>query len=223
MKILLIGFAVIAIGVFATSAVSQPKPDENFHSRRIGFSAGMGVSYLNAQDIVNTINNSSLGTQRVDDFKSAVEFFGAVTLPVSRDWVMKGEYVYLLASYNQTTAFGNAEFSYVIHMPTLIIQYMLFEAQRYNLKAGAGVGYHFASYEETFFASRYTGKGLGTLLELEGNTALGEDLFAHLGVQTRWDFIGNLTNAQGKSPLVNIQTTLHFFSVGARLGMTYYF
>lgn len=69
----------------------------------------------------------------------------------------------------------------------------------------------------------FTSKGIGTLLELEGNTALGEDLFAHLGIQTRWDFIGDLKDGKGKSPFGNsAAASLHFFSIGARLGMTFY-
>ena len=198
-----------------------------FHSTRIGLSAGMGVNYHNAQDIVNRINGSSIITQRVADFKSGVEFFGAISVPLSTDWAVKAEYVYLFASYTQGTIFGgNAEFSYAVHMPTLIGQYILYEASTYNFKVGVGCGYHFGSYSERYSLvdETFTGKGLGTLIELEGNTALGEDLYAHLGAQMRWDFIGDLKNSAGNSPSGATGTTsLHFFSVGARLGMSYYF
>lgn len=184
----------------------------------------MGVNYHNARDIVDRINGNSVTTQRVSDFKSGVEFFGAVSVPLSPDWVIKVEYSYLLASYTQNTNFGNAEFAYHVHMPTLIGQYILYEAEKYNFKLGAGAGYHIASYSEKYSTvdATFTGSGLGTLLELEANTALGEHLFAHLGTQMRWDFIGKLTNAAGNTP-GNFSTTFSFFSVGARLGMSYYF
>jgi hypothetical protein len=220
-------FTLLNLMLFCLSSgmFGQNSNSDDFHSTRIGISAGMGVNYHTAQDIVNRINGSGIINQRVGDFKSAVEFFGAVSVPVSRDWVVKGEYVYMLASHSLASRVyvGAAEFSYNIHMPTVIGQYILFEAPTYNLKAGAGLGYHFGMYEEKFFNVRYSSKGIGSLIELEGNNALGESLFAYLGVQARWDFVGNLQDANGKSPSNAYTTSMNFFSVGARLGMTYYF
>ncbi len=218
---------MVSIGLFASQTFSQTESDEDFHSTRIGISAGMGVSYHAAQDIVDRINGSGVITQRVGDFKSGVDFFGAVSVPVSRDWVVKGEYVYMLSSYSlpSNISVHNAEFSYNIHIPTLVGQYILFEAPTYNLKAGVGAGYHFATYSEKYSSvdASFTGRGVGMLIELEGNTALGEALYAHLGVQMRWEFIGALTNGAGNPPLGNsASTSLNCFSIGARLGMTYY-
>ena len=215
---------VLAMSVLVSHAFAQSIRDENSHSTRIGIAAGLGVNYHTAKDLVDRINGSGVVSQRVADFKSGVEFFGAVTVPVSSNWVLKGEYSYLLASYSQATSFGNSDFTYIIHMPTLIGQYILGEESTYNFKAGVGVGYHFGVYEESILNDRFTGSGIGTLVELEANTALGEALYAYLGVQMRWDFIGNLKNERGVSPLGNTAaTTLHFFGVGARLGITHYF
>jgi hypothetical protein len=218
--------AVLLVPALVSSARPQSSADEDFHSIRVGVTVGMGVNYHTAQDIVNRINGSGVVTQRVSDFKSGVDFFGSVSVPLSRDWVVKGEYVYMLSSYSlpSSVSVRNAEFSYNIHMPTLVGQYILFEAPTYNLKAGVGLGYHFATYSEKYSSvdASFTGGGIGSLLELEGNTALGEDLFANLGVQARWDFIGALKDGSGNSPLPSVRTTLHFFSIGARLGMTYH-
>lgn len=133
---------VLVSRVFSFQVFAQSEPSEDFHSTRVGISAGMGVSYHTAHDIVDRINGSGITTQRVGDFKSGVDFFGAVSVPVSRDWVVKGEYVYLLASHSLASSISltNAEFSYSIHMPTIVGQYILFEAPTYNLKVGAGIG-----------------------------------------------------------------------------------
>ncbi len=189
---------------------------------KVGISAGLGVSYHRAQDITDRLN--SIVTRRVADFKAGVELFGAVCFPLSHEWILKLEHVYLLASYTQNTNFGNAEFSYQVHMPTLIGQYVLHQAAAYNFKLGAGAGYHLVSYSERYSSldATFNGNGIGTLLELEANTALGEHLFAHIGTQLRLDFIGELTNASGR-PSNNVSTTFHFFSAGVRLGMSYYF
>lgn len=215
---------ILVIGILSARAISQGSSEE--HKQRIGFSAGMGVNYHTAQDIVNHINGSGFVSQRVSEFKSGVEFFGALSIPLSSDWLVKGEYVYLLASYAQNTVYGSADFTYIIHMPTILMEYVLIDGSTYNLGAGLGLGYHFATFTEKSPALNgdYSGSGVGSLMELEGNTALGEDLFAHLGVQMRWDFIGDLKNGAANLPSGGVAaTSLHFFSVGARLGMSYYF
>ena len=219
-------FTCVTLLFVLTRGVAQTAGEDQ-HGR-VGIAAGMGVNYHNAQDIVNRINSFNIISQRAPEFKSGVEFFGLVSVPLSVDWVLKAEYVYLLASYNQATqgGFGTAEFSYVVHMPTLIGQYVLYAAGTYNFKVGLGLGYHFGKYKERIVQldAEYTAKGLGSVVELEGNTALGESLYAHLGTQARWEFVGDLKNASGNSPTGSTTaTTLHFFSVGARLGMTYYF
>lgn len=218
---------VVLVSLAAVAHVSaQTQAEEDFYLRNVSISAGMGVNYHNATDIVDRINGSPSVSQRVDGFKSGVEFFGAVSVPLNHDWVAKAEYVYLLSSYSVPSSqfLSGVEFSYVVHMPSIVAQYVLYAERTYNFRAGVGFGYHFGVYEERLFGlTRYTAQGVGSLLELEGNTALGDDLFAHFGVQARWEFIGDLKDERGRSPLGNLgQTSMHFFSLGARLGMSYY-
>ncbi len=191
--------------------------------RSIGIIAGMGVNYHSMHDVVDRINGTSIGAQRAAEFKSGVEFFGAGSFPLSEDWALKLEYSYLLASYTQSSNFGNAEFSYGVHMPTLVGQYVLYAGESYDFKAGLGFGYHFGTYSEKYSVidASYKGSGPGALLELEGNTSLGDNIYAHLGTQLRWDFVGDVKDAAGKAPSGNTgAVSLHFFSVGARLGFT---
>lgn len=211
--------------VLLVLASTRGQTIQNDVAPRMSVSAGMGVNYHNAQDIVNRINGSGVLSRRIDDFKSGVEFFGTFGLPLSTDWQVKFEYVYLIASYSERTSFGGtADFTYSLHMPTVIGQYVLYAEQTYNFKAGAGFGYHFGRYTERYalVEGDFTGKGIGALLELEGNTALSDNVFAHLGTQLRWDFVGDLKNASGNPPSGTPSTSLHFFSVGARLGVTVY-
>ncbi len=201
---------------------------------RIGVSGGLGVSYMRMPDVVDLANiaSASLGAyQKLSGFKTAAEFFGAVTIPCSPDWVLKLEYTYMLASYNVPTAYGTgqAEFNATIHLPSLIIQYVLMNEPVYNVKIGAGGGYHVGALDVSYFTQndRYSGSGPGFVLDAEGNTAFGESLYAYLGVNVRWDFIGKLTNNAGLPPYnagdSGSATTMHFFGLGARLGLTYYF
>jgi hypothetical protein len=196
---------------------------------RIGLSGGMGVSYVSAQDVVDLVNANGGQTERVSEFKAGAEFFCTVTIPVSVDWGLKVEYAYLIFSFNQSfPSLGASEFTAVVHMPTVLGQYTLVDEGTYNVKAGAGIGYHFGSLTERYsnLDDMYTGRGLGAALDLEANTAFGESFYGYLGGILRWDFVGTLTNEAGRSAkLVSMSSdpTLEFFSVGARLGFTYYF
>jgi hypothetical protein len=185
----------------------------------------MGVSYVNALDIVDRINATAGVSERVSDFKSAVEFFGAVDVPVSEDWAVKLEYAYVLASFNVASTFTNTDFSFFAHMPTIIGQYILVEEGTYNVKVGIGAGFHFGSFSEKFGTvdDTYSGEGIGTKFDLEANTAFGEDLFGYFGADLRWEFIGTLTNGGSSVAAASPLPTLGFFSVGAKLGFTYYF
>ncbi len=197
--------------------------EETIVRSRPGLSAGMGVCYLNAPDIVALVN-ATAGT-RESDFKAVVEFFGAGSVPLSQDWALKLEYAYLLGGYTVPGPFGGSEFTVTLQMPTLMLQYILAEEGVYNIKAGIGFGYHFGELRTNgalLGDASYNGKGLGSLLEFEANTAFGEDLFGFLGLEMRWDFVGNLKDEAGRSPGPNA-VALDFFGIGAKFGFSYYF
>jgi hypothetical protein len=211
----------------ALQSLAVPPEEKIAPKSRAGISAGMGVSYVSPQDVVDYINGAVGSSQRLPEFKSAVEFFGALAFPITADWILKFEYTYLLGTYNVSSQFGPAEFTFGVHMPTLIAQYVLIEEGAYNVKVGSGVGYHFGSLSEKYLTvdDKLTGNGAGALLDLEANTAFGQDFFGYLGGNLRWDFIGKLTNSSRTSTANSAgpSPTLQFFGIGARLGFTYYF
>jgi hypothetical protein len=209
-------------------SAGTPGADAQTPHIRPGLSAGMGVSYVSPGDVVDLINAATGQTQRTPTFTAGVEFFGACSVPVAADWAVKVEYAYLLAGYNVSTPYGPAEYTISAHMPTLFLQYILLDRGIYNVKIGAGAGYHVGSLETNVYGSdiRYSGKGIGVAIDLDAATAFGEDLYAYLGADMRWELIGALTDAAGDSPGKTAsggQPALHLFGIGARLGFTYYF
>jgi hypothetical protein len=195
---------------------------------RASLSAGMGVEYASYSDVTGLINVTALASERVPEFKSAVEFFGAFALPLSDLWLLKFEYAYTLASWSPQGAFGPAAFSVATHMPSVILPYLLPPRGVHPARGGAGGGYHFGSLGEKYLSldDTFNGKGAGMVFELEANTAFGDHLFAFLGGNLRWEFIGGLLDGSGVSPGVasgGSGVTLHSFGVGARLGACYLF
>ena len=195
---------------------------------RAALAAGMGVEYIAAPDVTDLVNGNALPSARAPQFRAAVEFFGACAIPVADRWMLKLELAYDLSSYSVDGAFGPASWSMHWTMPSIILQYVLVDRGIYNVRAGAGGGYHFGGLAEKYLSldDTFTGSGPGALLELEANTAFGDHLYAFLGANLRWEFVGTLTDARGVSPGIasgGAPATLHAFGAGARLGASYLF
>jgi hypothetical protein len=193
---------------------------------RFAISAGMGVNYISPGDVVDMINGAYKPAQRVGEFHAGADFFGSLRMLLSDEWAVTAEYAYLLNSYNIESGFGPGDFTMTVHMPTLLVHYLFVSEPFYDLGVGGGIGYHFGTLAIKYgtIDEPYTGSGPGVMLALTGNTALGERAFVHLAGNLRWEFIGDVRNAAGKSPGVNAQgapVTLSSFSAGVRIGMTF--
>lgn len=221
---------IIAGLIFSCRAAGAPAPggDAPGPLPRPGLAAGMGVLYLTARDVVDLVNASAVPAERVAQFHPMAEFFAAASFPLTDEWIIKVEYAFLTGSYSVGSFLGEADFSVTAHMPSVILQYVIAERGLYNLKIGAGGGYYAGALAEKYLTidQRFSGTGGGVLTELEANTAFGEHLYAFLGANLRWSFIGELTNPSGISPgraSGGGGTTLNFFAAGARIGLSYYF
>jgi len=190
---------------------------------------GMGVHLVSAPEIVDYINASTLFSQRVDDFGSAVDFFGGIEIPVTEEWGIKLEHSYLFKSYSVPgNGGGTIDFFYAVQSPSVLVQ-RIYSGFGYFVKIGAGGGYHFGSAEQRVstygVTTNYTANGVGLKAELVGQTAFDEQVFAYIGGSLGWEFIGNLKEADGK-PLTRPNTaggvSLRYFHAGLRFGITYY-
>jgi len=209
--------------VFSSAVRGQEQPSAG---PRFAISAGMGVNYISPGDVVDMINGAYKPVQPVGQFHAGADFFGSLRMRLSDEWAVTAEYAYLLNSYNIESGFGQGEFTMTVHMPTLLAHYLFISDPFYDLGVGAGIGYHFGTLAIKYgtIDEPYTGSGPGIMIALTGNTALGERAFVHLEGNLRWEFIGDLRNAAGKSPGVNAQgapVTLESFSAGVRIGMTF--
>lgn len=203
----------------------------NAASRYFGVGGGMGVSTVSAGDVVDYMNTLVAPSERIDEFGTAVEFFISPELQLNSSWGIKAEYSYLLKSYNVTGGggLGTYEFTYDVHMPTLVLQYLIIR-EGYLFKFGAGVGFHLASFSERYPSSidelKFTAQGLGGKLEAAGHTSLGDNLYGMIAGDLRLDFLGGLESESGqklRSRVGQDEVSLDFFSVGIKFGLVYYF
>lgn len=219
---LIIGGGVIVLSICPVRAQGLP-------THVFGISAGLGITVINATDVIDYISGVLSSTNRLDDFASAAEFFGTTELRLSDSWGVKFEYAYLIKLYDVDAGPVRFEYFYAVHMPTLMAQYLDLQTG-YGFKFGGGIGYHFASFSETQrgAASRdLKSSGLGLKLEAEANTALGEHLYGLIAGDIRADFLSTLRDANGNALRIQGPAArnagMSFFAFGLKFGLIYYF
>ena len=210
-------------------SAAQPAPDSSNH-RFIDFTVGMGIDLHTATSLDKYIN--LVAQPRLDeklfDFSSAVEFFAVPEIQLTEHWSAGVEYAMLIKSYSidDRTGFSRSEFSYQIHMPTLLVHRLLF-GEGYRLKFGGGIGYHFASFTQNFptvgSGETLSASGIAVKLDAVGNTKFDETFYGSIGVDLRWDFPGTLQRtADARSTQSSIALpTMNFFSAGLKFGITF--
>ncbi|MGA9119523.1 MAG: hypothetical protein WB699_09165 [Bacteroidota bacterium] len=198
-------------------------------SERVTIAAGMAVSYISAGDIVNLVNATPGALEQTGTYKTGIQFFGSVELPISPLWMIKADYAYLIASYNIASGFGNAgtaEYTVTAHLPSIVFQYNVVDKPEYAFRLGLGAGYHVGQLSTTFFSQTqtYSATGIGAVLEAEGMTAVSENIFAVLGASARWEWIGALKNSLGLEPTnISNAITLNMFAPSIKIGVVYAF
>lgn len=187
--------------------------------------AGMGVNLMNAPEIVDYVNATAAYGQTIDDFATAVDFFGGVEFPVNEEWGIKIVHSYFFKSYNFIATTGAThDFFYSVQAPSVLVQKII-AGGGYFVKMGAGGGYHFGAATETistFGISReYSASGIGLQAEIVGQTAFDETLYGYIGGQLGWEWLGKFSGTDATISLVKTKQLRYFFA-GLRFGVTYY-
>jgi hypothetical protein len=219
-----------SIVVFSLTQAQQPKAVAWPDVPKTGIGAGMTVCGITATDLTNYLNTLSARSETVGKWNVAGEFFIAPEFHLSRDISLKIEYAYLLNTHSITDPLsgGTIDFSYGVHMPSVIVQYMIIGEQGYFLKFGGGVGYYFASCEQKFPSflgtMRSSAHGVGIKLDISGQTPLSDTVYLILGGCMRFSFVGNYRGGVFDEPsALNRSVSMNFISVGATMGLVYYF
>jgi hypothetical protein len=199
--------------------------------RFFGVTLGLGVGELSAPSLVNYMSAVAQPRvdERLDEFTTVVKFSIAPELQVADEWSVGLEYGLLLKSYSLDDRSGllRTDISYQVQMPTLLVHYLVF-GEGYRLKAGGGIGYHFAKFtqsfptygtEETF----HTG-GIGVTIGAVGNTKFDETLYGSIGVDLQWDFLGALKRGDGSvvvDKATGMTPKMNFFTIGLTFGVMF--
>jgi len=215
----------VTVGLSQNNSLTSPKEREN----SFAFFGGMGVHVVSAPDFVEYINTVTTFSQRVDDFGTAVDFFGGAEFPMDKEWGLKLEHAYLFKSYSVPGKLGGIyDLYYSTQSPSVIIQKVI-SGKGYFFKIGAGGGYHFgyASQKVSTFGivTEYTSTGFGLKAEAVGQTAFDDNFFGYIGGSFGWELFGELKDNKGVNlfaPNSTSPVTLRYFHAGVRFGVIQY-
>jgi hypothetical protein len=182
----------------------------------------MGIDFVSIPSLKDYIDK--LPYEQLSDFNSAINFSGSYGRMISETYQLQAELSYLLYSFTASDINGQYDLTYSILMPSLINYYVL-NGTGYNFKFGGGIGIRFLTAEEslpgTGSKDKYTSTGYGFILRAEGNTAISQNVFAHIGADARYDVIGEPEKSQTGNKIGDVNFSS--LSFGIRLGISYQF
>lgn len=196
---------------------------------QVNFRAGMGLDFFSSPSMIDYINQSNF-TEGSDlsSFLTAINLSGEIGLNVADDIQLALELAYKFYSYNANIALGKYDLEFNNISPSLITYYV-FEGKGYNLKLGAGAGVRFINVQQKLPASvsaeKFSNLGYGFLLRSQGNTILGENLFANISLDIGYDFNGVPLNDNRKLYNNVLKEDVNFNQLifGIKLGLYYEF
>ncbi|MDY0081562.1 MAG: hypothetical protein RBR74_00135 [Ignavibacteriaceae bacterium] len=184
--------------------------------------ASMGIDFISVLDLKDYLEKNYTG--QLSDFSSAVNFSGSYGRMISDNSQLELEIGYLLNSYNGNSLSGNYDLSYSLIMPSLLYNYVI-SGKGYNFKFGGGTGIRLSSITEKLPADpnnyNYSSFGFGFILRAAGNTAIAQDVYAHIGADIRYDALGKPDSNSTGNKVGNVNFSS--LSFGVRLGISYQF
>jgi len=184
--------------------------------------ASMGIDFVSIPSLKDYLEANY--TDRLSDFSSAVNFSGSYGRMISSNTQLEVELGYLLNSYNSNTNGGNYDLTYSLLMPSVLVYYVL-TGTSYNFKFGGGAGIRFLSITEKLPGypgnDNYSSTGYGFILRAAGNTAIAQDVFAHIGADVRYDVLNEPDKSLAGNKIGNVN--FNSLSFGIRLGISYQF
>lgn len=199
-----------------------------FSLAQIELKGTMGINFLSIPSVQDYINeNYAPSEAQLGTFNSAVIFTGEAGTFISPSFELGIELPYQIYSYTENIGFGQYELVYSSFLPSLMAYYVLL-GNGYNVKFGGGAGVRFISVTESLkwqgTEESFSSIGFGTLLRVEANTALAENVYANIGFDMRYDVNGEPEGDNGDKLVNNVKVenvNFNSFSLGVKLGISY--
>lgn len=188
--------------------------------------ASMGIDFVSIPSLKDYIDQ--LPYEQLADFNTAINFSGSYGRMLSESYQLQLEVGYFLYSFNSSGLDGQYDLTCTLIMPSVLNYYVL-NGNGYNFKFGGGAGIRFLSLNESLPGTgstvNYSSIGFGLILRAEGNTAIAQNVYAHIAADVRYDLNGEPKNNSKNLYNRVLKENVNFSSLsfGIRLGISYQF
>lgn len=190
--------------------------------------AGMGIEFFSDPSLVQYINqNFAPSSNQLPAMNTAIVFEGEGDRGLSENFMMGVGLSYLINSYTYRIDIGQYNLSYHIISPS-ILGYYVIPGKGYEFKFGGGFGFPFVSVDEFLPGTgitTYKSNGFSVILKGEGNTLVGDNLYANINVGIKYAFNGTpKSNGNSIDNVVgNEKVSFNSLSFSIGLGVTFKF
>jgi hypothetical protein len=212
-KVLIFFFAIIISGLSFAQIQNEVR-------------ASMGIDFVSIPSLKDYIDQ--LPYEQLADFNAAINFSGSYGRMLSESYQLQLEVGYFLYSFNSSGIDGQYDLTYTLIMPS-VLNYYVINGKGYNFKFGGGAGIRFLSVDESLPGTgstvNYSSTAFGLILRAEGNTAIAENVYAHIAADVRYDLNGEPKNNDKNLYNIVLKENVNFSSLsfGIRLGISYQF
>lgn len=197
---------------------------------QVDVAAGMGIDFTSISTLQDYINiNFAPSNNQIPTFHSSFVLFSEGNYSLNKKFQLGFEYVYTLYTYNTNVGvLGLYDISLVQHKPSVIVYYV-FSGKGYRFKFGGGLGPRIGSLTERLpnnvAKTNYTAYGVGYVIKAEAHTLLSRNFYAMIGGDIRLDYPGipKHNNKALYNSISNMDVNVNSFTVGVKLGISYYF
>lgn len=188
----------------------------------------MGIHFFSSPSMQDYINQSYAGpNDQLGSFVSSIIFAGEGGSFLNPEFIVTLEVAYQIYSFTNSGINGQYDLSFNNILPSLLAYYVI-GGDGYNFKFGGGTGIRLIRVDETKPASgikTFTSIGFGVIGRIEGNTSIGENVYANVGLDFRYDVNGEPDSNGETLRNTGLRENVNFnsLSVGLRLGITYVF
>lgn len=217
---------------FLHSSFAQDKQTDSirFHKKTLFFSAGMGISWVNAPSFTDYLKEEVPFTNKdsIKSYSVGFEFFGGLEAQFSKQFSLKLDYSYFFKTftYDQFNYAGYTfYYFYLVHRPYLMAYYII-PGKNYAFKLGGGLGFLYSILHRTDAGATdvtYTSTGFGLRGEVIFSAKLSRNMESYFSGFVKGDTFTRLKDANNNSlisPLTGKETNLSSFGIGARLGFS---
>jgi hypothetical protein len=203
----------------------QVNAQEYSKKNPLTFTFGLGVNYGTSPEFTEFLRNEIpySNPDSISYFNGSVEFFGALSYGLTKNFALKLDYSYLIRNLNYTYSVFVFDYTISSHQPFIFANYV-YRSGNINLRFGLGAGYHFQSLTNKVSASvEHNYKSSGPAIRAEGSyhLALSRNFYGIFNIFGYSNFYSDLKDSDGnilKAANTSKTANLSGYGIGLRLG-----